>query len=256
MGYDVFNDPIIGNLIGKARPEEIAQSLYQAGSPSRITNVYKILDNPEYRAAIGNPAELKAVIQNGWASNAFLRSTPKGTDFAEPSGKQIMRATTHSRGTFEATFPDKAMQESIKIGARAIEITQSRVGEKAGTIFFQLKQAGAAGQAATAAYMGFRGVSPTAIGILAFPTIAAIPLTSRRVVNFMMQRALSKEARRGVLQGRGLGQYMVRLIDAAREDGIPFTYIAPDGQETKHDPKAQGSQIRSPLSSNKPQSKQ
>lgn len=235
-GHEVFNDAILGELIGKARPEQIAQSLYQAGTPSRITSLYNLIRDPKYRTAIGNPEELIQAIQNGWASNAFLRAG--GTDFAEPSGKHLLRTLTHSRGTFEATFPDAVERKSIEIGARALELTQSKAGGKAGTVFFQLKQAGAASDVlATIAYMGVRGPGAEALGILAFPAVAAIPLTSRRVVNFMLERALGAEARKGQLQGRLLSQYMARLVDAARQDGIPFSYIAPNGETTRFDPK-------------------
>lgn len=254
LGQQTFNDEVLGELIGKHRPEQIAQSLHQNGVPSRIDAVHDLIFNhpgriqelqrraglPESAVPVQNPDELWAAIQNNWSSNAFLRASPGGVGgFAEPSGKQILRTATHSRGTFEAIHRSPEQRRNIITAARAMEITQSKAGgAKAGTVFFQLKQAGAAAQLGAVAYMGINGDTGTALGILAFPMVAALPITSRRVVNFMMERALAAESRRGELTGRVLTQYLAQLVNAAVQDGLTFSFTDPQGNTTTHDPRA------------------
>jgi hypothetical protein len=236
-GQEVFNDPIIGELIGKRRPEQIAQALVQTGSPSRVTAVYDLIRLPEYREAIVDPEGLIQSIQNGYLSHLFLEAG--GNKFAEPAGKLMLKRMLTSRGTFEAFFPDPVQRQALETAAHALEVTQSRATGRAGAIFFQLKSAGAASDVlASVAYMGFYGIGAEAVGILAFPAVASIPLTSRRVANFMLKRALGAQARRGEVAGPLLGQWMARLIEILRDEGIPFTHIAPDGTQTVFDPKA------------------
>jgi hypothetical protein len=236
MGQEVFNDPVIGELIGKRRPEQIAQALMQTGTPSRVTAVYDLIRKPEYREAIVDPEGLIQSIQNGYLSRLFLEAG--GDKFAEPSGKLMLRRMTRSRGTFEAFFPDPVQRKAFETAAHALKVTQSRAAGRAGAVFFQLKSAGAASDVlASVAYMGFYGVGAEAVGILAFPAIASIPLTSQRVTNFMLRRALDAQARKGAVSAPLLGQWMARLIEILRDEGIPFTHIAPDGTQTPFDPK-------------------
>lgn len=256
LGHEVFNDRLIAELVGKKAPEDLARALFQADKPSRIAAVRRIVFEPKYREAVGNPNQLWGEVQASFL--ATLRRT-KGQqgEFGELSGKALGKALDSSHGTFRELFPDPVQRNSLRIAARALELAQGPAGGTgSGRIFMQLTQAGTA----IRGLQWVLGVGPAQPGteevgvqagvVLLGPAVLATVLTRPKFASFLLRRAQTKEARAGRATGAVLAQTISHLID----ENVPFTYLDNSGIETQHVP-TPGAVPSRPFSF-KPQSKQ
>ena len=231
LGKEVFNDEIIGQVMGKMAPEEAARLLFQNASPTRVEKVMQILDNPKFAAAIGNPKQVKGALRGAYLDTLSTRAGQGPMEFGALSGKRLLTALRTSGGTVQALFPSFAEQRALAIAGRALEMTQAKAGGSgAGTIYVGLKQASAMGQAAAAplAFLGFGGKG--ALGgaaILGIPALIAEVMSKDSMARLLLDWAEGKSARVGRTSGEMVAQLASRMIS----EGIgPFQVRDEQGQ--------------------------
>lgn len=247
--HTILGDKLIGNLIGKVAPEDLARSLFQADSPSRIQALRRIIYEPRYRSAVGDPNQVWAQIQATFLQS-LRREAGEGVSHTgqaivgEIDGKALRQALETSGGTFTELFPSLSQRRNLMTAARALELTQGKAGaSRSGSILMQMKQATAAskavqtaGIAAESGLVGaaYLGVGPAEPGfqwseegvILLSPPVLAYLLTRPRFVSFMLERAKAAPAR----SGKASGAVLAQLIARVREEGVPFLYQSNSGE--------------------------
>jgi hypothetical protein len=267
MQANYFDEQLIGPLLEKASSEEVAGALLQHGNPSQIEAVFKIVNEPKYRKAIGgNALEYWEKIQSAWVRSQ--RNASGEGAFGGLDGARLGSSIDHSNGTWEALYPEKQFPgklKTIRASARALEMIQSRPGGvRSGTVVMQMVQGREFGQAlkgipellavgasGTALKYGGMEAAPAAGLILLAPYLTAKVLASKSFSRWLMRRALTSETRVGSKAGSAMGQAVSALI----EDKIPFTFLDPSGATTTYDPSRGVQGQYAPSGSLKPVSK-
>lgn len=270
-----FNDPALAVMLGVNRPEQIAQAAVRAGTPSAVKSVMRVADNPEYQQAVidavkpyggSTVQDFKDMMLNNFLDEAAFRAgrrTSTVETVEEPSGlgRVLAQATgmgkkevlqqgngtrmlnfiVGSKGVFEELVPDPAKRLNLEKVARTIQASESRAKERLATMFFQMTQAATGALAMRGLMTGFQdGVGMVPAGMVWLPKALASYTNAPRVVDWMVQRAKTAPSRAGAYAGRAAAQWALdstaEYIARLREAGIPFTYRAPDGQETTFTP--------------------
>lgn len=248
MQADYFPEKLIGPLLEKAAPEDVATTLLQHGNPSQIESVIRIINEPKYRKAIGgDPKEYVEKLRGTWA-NSQRNASGEGL-YGGLDGARLGQSLDHSNGTWEALYKGSEDQlKTLRTSARALEMIQSRPGGvRSGTVVMQMLQGREVGQTlkgipellavgASGSLMATAGVgaatAPAAGLILAAPWLTAKILASKNFSRWLMKRALSQDTR----LGSNMGSIMAQGISAFIEDKIPFTFLDPTGAVTTFDP--------------------
>lgn len=232
--HELYDNELIGQLMSKVSPEQMAETLFAADRPSRIRAVWNAIDHPRYREALGRPPEeVKNVIRAKYLET--LETKAGASQYATMDGRKLRRAVESGRGTFEALFENPVQRQTLLTAAHALEKSQERVAGRGFQVFVQLTQATAAFQTAQWA-VGFDvgpfvepGAGRTAVNtfILMAPWVATAALLRPRVVDVLVRSAASKERRAGGQAARWLGQFAARLM----EEQLPFTILTPEGEQ-------------------------
>lgn len=235
--HEVFGNEALGQVLNKASAEEIAESLFKAGRPTRVKAVRDIIYNPDYAGALGGrtPDEVWGTVQSSYLGTLVSKAgstRPGKIGYGTLSGKKLRTAMEGAGGTFDEVFPDPTQRAGILATARALELSQSKPAGRSFQIFVQLTQAGAAVRTAQWA-LGFQafGVGPAGkaqqtvnFTILAAPAVIGMVLSRRSVANALLNSVRFQEQRAGRLGASVIGQSAARAVRDLRDTGIPFTF--------------------------------
>jgi hypothetical protein len=225
-----FNDEVIGNLISKATPEQITETLFQADRPTRVAQVREIIFNPKYSASIPNPSKLWSEIQGNFLRT--VRSDAGEGVMGELSGAKLRTALERSGGTFKELFPRPEQRNALMTSARALELSQKGANRAGRNVFLAL-QIGAGIREAQYA-LSFGPAQPGsderfAHGvILMAPAAAALALSNPRFAAMLISRAASRMTRAGSTTGAALA----RAVAVLRDSRIPFSFQDSEGRVT------------------------
>lgn len=254
-----FDEELIGPLLEKVKPEEAATALWQANNPSQVEALHDIVYEPRFRKSIGgDPDAYWEELQSGYFQQ--LKRDAGQTHYGSFDGEKLGKAIDHSNGTFEAFFPDKLDQKTIRASVRAMELIQAKPGgTRSGSVLVQMAQGRdvgsligqssnvvinlGAGYYARSASMGdvMKG-----LGIFFAPRYLAKVMASRPFSDWIQRRALVGAS--GTAASSAFGQ----LIAAMMKSRIPFTAFDQNGAETSYDPQHG---VTGPAAPTKPQSK-
>lgn len=260
FGKETFNNKVIASLLRKD-PEDITRALIGANNPTPIANVRKIIYDPSFAAAVGDPDELWKSVQGNYIAQVRSRAG-EGTYHLLDGGK-LASALDKSGGTFEALFPDPIQRNSVKIAARAIELSQ-RTATTAGWMPIAIQIT--AGARAAQYFIGAGPKPPSGAeaafeGMIALGPGAMIRVMSNpRIATLMQNYAASTATRAGIVTAtasrasvlaaqRFLGELMTKMRDA----GIPFSFTRKGGETYDYVPSPQNTGRA--MTPGKPQSK-
>lgn len=236
FGKETFNDPLLARLMGKAAPEQITRALFQGDNPTAVKRIMDILDNPDYRQAIGDPEGLKRTIQGTYLRG--VRQKAGEMLHGEIDPEALRKMIGKAGGTFNQLFRNPQERKAIETSIRALELASKGASKgRSGAIFIQLSQAGALASAAERTILGIGPAGDTrerAEGVILLgPAALALALTNRHVASFLLRRAMLAGANAGKTRSSALAQ----LVGTMMRERIPFTFQQNDGQEYVFDPK-------------------
>jgi hypothetical protein len=242
---EFFNEELIGPLLEKAAPEQVAASFFADNNPTQIRKLYDIVHEPSFRQYLnGTPEEYWQKIQGAAMTMKRIELGEAGVTpgrFKELDGKAWGDWMDQSKESFEALYPDKAQRTNVRRSARALEMTQSTAGSRTGTVLAQMVGGrtigGAVSQLGNLVTLGAIGaakgdLSKSAL-ILMVPHIAAKAWASPHFSNWYMQKALTREFR----WSSNAGSVVAQGANALIKDRIPFWLYDPATDTlTTHDP--------------------
>ena len=255
-GIQDYSDEVIIKLLEKD-PELVFKELIKAGDrPTVVKETFDIINR-----RFNKPGE-KAVAENLKTSlkGEFLRkvindSTDSVGQYSVLSSKKI-NDLIGSGGKFEDTAKTLFTgQEYSRINQLkdALEFAQGRLkqtGSPPGAVFFQLKQAGAAGTIlALGGAQAFQGDYGTAAGIVLSPVALGYALSSPKVINYMIKGAKAKNP---TAAGTAFRQTISQLISEGTIDRKEGERVIQESYNTEKEAKPQKQEPRSQVPTAQP----
>lgn len=244
MQAEFFDEELIGPLLEKAAPEDVAATFFADNNPTQINALRRIVYEQRFRKAIGgDPNEYWNKIQSYWM---WSKRKMEGGErhFHELDGEALGQAMDRSQETFEALYPDKKQREYVRRSVHALEMTQQKGGgSRSGTVIAQMGQGryignavqnlgnvvslGGGGAAAGAGHPGAGAL------LLMAPWVFSKAWASKNFSSWLVARSLAKNVRSSSF----LGSVVAQGANALVKDGLPFILYDPaTDSATVHSP--------------------
>ena len=241
---EFFDEELIGPLLEKAAPEDVAATFFADNNPAQINALRRIVYEQRFRKAIGgDPNEYWSKLQSYWM---WSKRRVEGGErpFHELDGEALGKAMDDSLETFEALYPDKKQREYVRRSAHALEMTQQKGGgSRSGTVIAQMGQGryignavqnlgnvvsiGGAGAAAGAGHTGAGAL------LLMAPWVFSKAWASKNFSSWLVARRLARDVRSSSF----LGSVVAQGANALVKDGLPFILYDPaTDSATVHSP--------------------
>ena len=248
-GIQDYSDEVIIKLLEKD-PELVFKEIIKAGDrPTVVKETFDIINRrfstPQEKAIAEN---LKTSLKGEFLRKVINDSTDSVGQYSVLSSKKINDLIGQG-GKFEDTAKTLfTKQEYSRINQLkdALEFAQGRLkqaGTPPGAIFFQLKQAGAAGTIlAVGGMQALEGDYATAAGIVLSPVALGYALSSPKVINYMIKGAKAKNP---TIAGTAFRQTISQLISEGtidRKEGeraIEQSYDIEKQSKQKQEPRSQ-----------------
>jgi len=255
-GIQDYSDEVIIKLLEKD-PELVFKELIKAGDrPTVVKETFDIINR-----RFNKPGE-KAIAENLKTSlkGEFLRkvindSTDSVGQYSVLSSKKI-NDLIGSGGKFEDTAKTLFTgQEYSRINQLkdALEFAQGRLkqtGSPPGAVFFQLKQAGAAGTIlALGGAQAFQGDYGTAAGIVLSPVALGYALSNPKVISYMIKGAKAKNP---TIVGTAFRQTISQLISEGTIDRKEGERVIQESYNIEKEAKPQKQEPRSQVPASQP----